>query len=859
MAFIPMNQKTILRATLFIFLLTAFVSAQRAPQSPQDFLGFRVGTDRKLADWQQINDYFTQLSRTSPRVQLEVVGPTSNGNRFLLATISSPETLAQLQEYQQIQERLADPRRINGGLESLIREGKTVVLITCAIHSTEVASAQMSMEFAWDMATAEDAETIEILNNVIFLFVPSLNPDGVNIVNHWYQETVGTPAEGTSPPELYHPYVGHDNNRDWYMFTQKETRLAVEKVHNRWHPQIVYDVHQMGSRAARIFVPPFIDPYEQNVDPILQAQIVDLGGFMFSRLVGAGKTGVVTQAIYDAFTPARAYQHYHAGVRILSESASVRIATPIEVSFDQLGPGRNYDARTPSWNFPEPWKGGSWHLRDIVDYQKIALKACLLHAARNREIWLTNFHRVGQRALDRKSPYAFVIPGAEQQRDPQGLYDLLDVLNTGLVEIDRATAPFRVSGLKDVSPPWNQQIAEDFATGTYVIRVQQPYGSFAKSMLEIQHYPELRETPGGPLKRPYDVTAHTLGIQLGVSVFLAEEPFRANTERVTTLEPAGGELTGSGRYWLFSHSNNAFARLSNRLLAGGASLSWAPNGFQAGGEAFPVGTVLASVPEGLDAGELMRGLPVEVTRVSRQPQLAWKRVTAPRIGIYQSYDASMDEGWTRWILEEYEFPYKRLQNQRIRNGNLKSDFDLILVPDQDAEAIQNGLSSPYPERFVGGIGEPGTEALKEFASSGGTLLLLGQATQLASSLGLAVRNELEGLSNRDFFVPGSLLRARTNPQHPLTFGLPGEIALMFVRSQALSFESGISLLNYPGQDLLLSGWIDGEPRLINRSAMAELPLGQGRVVLIGFRTQFRAQTRATYKLLFNSLYYSTMR
>ncbi len=854
-----MSQKIILRACFSILLLSVSASAQPAPQSPQDFLGFRVGADRKLADWQQINDYFTQLARSSPRVQLEVVGPTSNGNPFLLATISSPETLAQLQEYQRIQEMLADPRRVNeAGLGALIRNGKTVVLITCAIHSTEVASAQMSMEFAWDMATADDPETEEILNNVIFLFVPSLNPDGVNIVNHWYQETVGTPAEGTSPPELYHPYVGHDNNRDWYMFTQKETRLAVEKVHNRWHPQIVYDVHQMGSRAARIFVPPFIDPYEQNVDPILQAEIVDLGGFMFSRLVGAGKKGVVTQAIYDAFTPARAYQHYHAGVRILSESASVRIATPVEISFDQLGPGRNYDARTPSWNFPEPWKGGSWHLRDIVDYQKIALKACLLHAARNREIWLTNFHRVGERALERESPYAFVIPAADLQRDTQGLFDLLNVLETGLVEIDRATAPFRVSGLKDVSPPWNQQISEDFAAGTYIVRVQQPYGSFAKSMLEIQHYPELRETPGGPLKRPYDVTAHTLGIQLGVSVYRSDRPFEANSERVTGIAPGDGRLSGSGRYWLFSHSNNAFAHLSNRLLAHGVSLFWAPNGFRQEGVGFPVGTVLASVPEGLDTVELLRGLPLEVTRVSRQPQLAWKRVTAPRIGIYQSYNASMDEGWTRWILEEYEFPYQRLVNQRIRNGNLKSEFDVILVPDQGARAIKNGLSSPYPEQFVGGIGDAGMEALRDFAKAGGTVLLLGQASQLAAELGLSVRNELEGLSNRDFFVPGSLLRARTNPQHPLTFGLPAEIALMFVRSQAFSFESGISLLDYPGQDLLLSGWIDGEARLVNRSAMAELPLGDGRVILIGFRSQFRAQARATYKLLFNSLYYSTM-
>ena len=385
---------------LTLLWLTFPAVAQDIP-APQDFLGFPVGADRRLPEWKQVEDYFRALGDSSERIVVQELGSSTNGKPVLLVLISHPDSLAQLDHLQDLQQQLADPRKLATPPEEVIAEAKTIVLATCAIHSNEVGSPQTAMAIAYDLARSTDPETEEILKNVVFLLIPSLNPDGIDIVGDWYRQTVGTAAEGTLPPELYHPYSGHDNNRDWYMFTQRETRLAIEKVHNVWHPQIVVDLHEMGPYGARMFVPPFTDPVDPNVDPLLLEKITELGDSLLSSLTRAGKSGVVTRAIYDAYTPARAYQHYHAGARILFETASVRLATPLNILSTQLLSGRDYDARKSSSNFPLPWKGGPWSVGDIVEYQQSALQATLLHAARQRRSWLVNFYRIGLKATER--------------------------------------------------------------------------------------------------------------------------------------------------------------------------------------------------------------------------------------------------------------------------------------------------------------------------------------------------------------------------------------------------------------------------------------------------------------------------
>jgi len=509
-------------ALLFILVSAGSVFAQNIP-TPRSHFGFEMGADRRLANWDQLTAYYEAIAQASSRVQLDTLGSTTMGRPFIMLTITSAENQARLDELKEIQLKLADPREVRdqNELELLLDQGKAVVLITHGIHATEVGGAQMAARLVHRMASSDDDEVREILDNVIFLDIPSLNPDGLQWIVDWYNEWVGTEYEGSPLPWLYHPYTGHDNNRDWYAFTQVETQHTVLRAHNVWHPQIVHDIHQMGSNGARIFFPPFIDPYEQNIDPGLIAGVNQLGAYMAAELGAEGKRGVVINNRYDAFTPARAYQHYHGGVRILSETASARIATPIRIEWDDLRSGRGLDATIGSWNFPWPWEGGEWGLPDIVDYMEAGAVALLNNAARNRRYWLENFFHINRRAVEgwERWPEAWVIPA--DQANKAGLAYALRILTTGDVEVRRAEAAFLADG-------------ERFPAGSYVIPMHQPYASFAQTMLEIQHYPELREYPGGPPLRPYDVTAHTLGLLMDIDAVPVEDPVR-----VALSEPIG--------------------------------------------------------------------------------------------------------------------------------------------------------------------------------------------------------------------------------------------------------------------------------------------------------------------------------
>src|SRR5688500_18699251 len=398
---------------------TRNVSEAATVPSPRDVLGFTPGDDRKLASWNQVLMYFNKLDQASSRVKFEALGKTTMDLPFVMATISAPENLARLEEYKKIQRLLADPRMLGASgardrkAAELIARGKTIVVITCGIHSTEVGSYLSSMLIAHRLASSDEPEVQEILRNTIILLVPSLNPDGVDIVKKWYDKTLGTPYEGTSPPELYQKYVGHDNNRDWYAFTQVETQITVDKIHDVWHPQIVHDIHQQGEFGARLFLPPYMPPVEPNVPKQIIEGYTELGNFMARELRAKGFAGITTNSTYDAWTPARAYSHYHGGVRILSETASARIASPITVKFEQLNSREGYSPQKESENFGPIWRGGEWRLRDITNYMTTGAMTLMKHAAQNRERWLTRFYEIGKEAVRPRKKgevFAFIIP-----------------------------------------------------------------------------------------------------------------------------------------------------------------------------------------------------------------------------------------------------------------------------------------------------------------------------------------------------------------------------------------------------------------------------------------------------------------
>jgi hypothetical protein len=794
------------KLVLLLFLSSWCIAAVPTPES---HFGHPIGVDRELLDWDKVVSYFNLLAKNSDRIRVREIGKTADGRPFIAATIAAPETLRNLDRYLQIQKRLADPRRTSPSeAEALIHEGKTVVLITCSIHATEVGSTHTAVEFAYKLLTDDKPKFRAILANTIFLLVPSQNPDGVDIVTRWYRKTLHTPYEGTAPPELYHKYVGHDNNRDWYIFSQPETRATISQLQNVWHPQIVYDVHQQGAYASRIFVPPWLDPVDPNVDAIIAQLSNAIGSGMASDLTSAGKKGVAINAMYDLWAAARHYQVYHAGLRILSESASANLATPIEVRPEQIqNRALGYNPQERSWNYLEPWMGGTWRLRDIIDYQLIALESCLYQAAIRREDMLRAFYDVGRRAIARQSPNSFVIPA--EQFDPGSAKKMLETLAYGEVEIERANDNFQVG-------------AKQYTAGSYVIRMQQPYSSYAKTLLERQNYPDLREYPGGPPKRPYDVTTQTLPLLMGVRVDTIDTPFQA------ALTAASG-----------------FVFKLDRPIAGGLLVSSDIESWRAVNKAWASGQRVFRNPEN---GDFSVASPVGS---------ASKEVKRPRLGLYKSWNPSMDEGWTRWLLENFGFQFANLTNPDVQAGKLHDRYDAIVFPDQPTAMITEGFrAGTMPPEFTGGIGDNGVAALTQFVNDGGTLVFLNHSTDFAiDKFSLKLKNVVRGVTNKDFYSPGSLLNNTVDTRNPLAYGMPHDIAIWSEGSPAWDVEDSSArvVARYPASKVLASGWLLGEKFLVNRAALVDVPMGSGgHIVLFGMRPQYRAQSYEAFKMFFNS-------
>ncbi len=798
-----------LRITAF-FLLWALTSAAAIP-TPESHFGHPVGVDRVLLDWDQVVSYFYKLPKASPSIRVEELGKTAEGRPFIAAIISSPETLRHLDKYLDIQRRLADPRITSPEqAEQLFPQAKNVVLITCSIHATEVASTHTAVQFAYKLLTDNSPKFQAIRQNTIVLLIPSQNPDGVDIVTRWYRKTLNTPYEGTSPPELYHHYVGHDNNRDWYIFSQPETRNTI-KLYNQWLPEIWYDVHQQGETASRIFVPPWLDPIEPNIDPIISQEMNMVGTSVATDLTAAGKAGVAIHAAYDFWTPARHYQAFHGGLRILTESASAKLATPVTIKPEELDTHPlGYNAQQRSWNYLEPWPGGAWRLRDIIEYQTIAFESVLYNASLHREDMIRNYYKIAQRQTARTTPYAFVIPA--QQRDPGATRRLLETLAFGKVEIEKTT------------------------NGDHVIRMQQPYSGWAKALLERQDYPDLRMYPGGPPQRPYDTTAETLPLLFGVDVKTVSDPVTGTLVRESFPFDAPAPAA-------YSASDTDSWRTVAKL--------WKAN---------------KPIWRNQDTGDFS-----ETDKGS-----GWKKIDPPRIALYRSAYPAMDEGWTRWLLENFGFAYQNVSNADLQAGNLKGKFDVIVFPDQPPATITGGYrSGTMPAEYTGGLGDTGTQAVKTFAGSGGTVLCFNHSSafctgslgasatdvlssRIAAAGGDQPRSERNANASRtggtggDFYSPGSLLNVKLDLSSPLTRGLPENIAIWSEQSPAFTSDQP-SVAKYPADGILASGWLLGANLIAGKSAIVDAKMGEGHIILFGMRPQYRAQSYQSFKLFFNAM------
>jgi len=819
--------------------------------SAEDHLGYRPGADFHLAKWGEVVEYFQKVDQASDRVSVRTLGTSTEGRPYVVAAVSSPDTIKDLARHQRDQRRLSHPHQGDGRLsEEAIKSSKPVVVITCSIHSNETASTLMAMELLYELASKNDEATRAILDSTILLLVPSANPDGVEKVAQWYERSKGQPWEGSGLPELYHKYAGHDTNRDWFMLNLKETQLLTKLLYKEWYPTILYDVHQMGSTTARLFVPPFFDPINPNLDPRIHQSIFTIGAHMAADLASAGKKGVLTNAMYDNWWNGgnRTSPQRHNIVAVLTEAASVRMATPIFLEKSALtGGARGFRDHSQAVNFVDPWPGGWWRLRDIVDYELICARSILTLASKYRQMFQTNLQNMAQDAIRKgtnEPPYAWVVPN--RQRDPGTAREMIRILHDTGIEVRRASKPFQADG-------------REFAAGDWVLSAAQPYRNHLKDMMEKQVYPS-RFTANGVPETPYDVAGWTLPLQMGVESHAIMNRLSVETELLESIEPSRGSRTGdsNANHLTISNTLNDDFVVVNRLLDEGIPLKV---NRQSGVVVFPAGEKTDRVLE--------RVLPEVASRVEGKgenpaPNELSAALKRGAVGLYQPWLPSMDEGWTRLVLEKFKVPYQTLHNAEIRAGKLKERVSTLILPSMDRRGLTNGIAANQsaPE-FTGGLGVEGANAIREFVEAGGTLVCLESSCNYAiAELDLPVTNVLAGVKSSQFYAPGSIVRVERREESSLTRGVPSELSAYFDHSLAFDLKTTPTrrtraCLTYPARDVLESGWLLGAEKIQGKAAMVEVGKGRGRVILFGFPPQHRGQPHGTFRLLLNSLYQET--
>jgi hypothetical protein len=868
-----------IHATLCLALaLAPFVQAQSGIPTPAAHFGFELAADGKYAMWDQEVAYYEKLAKESDRIDLQVLGKSTLGRPFILLTISSPQNLAKVDRYKEISRQMADPRGLTPQqIDALSAEGRAVVLVTLGQHSTEVASAQMGPRLVHRLATRNDDQIRTILDNTIFLLIPSFNPDGHDIVGDWLKKSAGTPYEGAGPPELYGAYIGHDNNRDGYMLSQVESQHWAKVVYQDWFPQVFKDTHQMGSYGSRLAIPPKYDPINPHVDPLMWRTSQLLGGAMGTALEAEGVTGVESQVHYDAWFMAS----FH-GVANLSnitsfhtESASARLIWPLYIHPQQIQPGsRGRPENKAQMTFPHPWPGGWWRMSDIARQQEIETLALVETMGRYRQNFLKNRALAASRQVERgAAEFGHVIP--MNQHDPGTAVKFASTLMMNGVEVHRAAERF-TSGSRVVEP------------GDLIVRLDQPSRAFIKTMIEPAVYPDnewTRRRDGSPLP-PYDMASFTLADHMGVESFqlLVGLDFSRATpklEKLTTAPKLAGKITGTGSAgWLLTPTWNYSFRAVNRLLKNGGTVYRLPNPPQP----WPPGTFWIPAGGSIDTAAVQAlatefGLPFTAmasapTSLARRSlgEGGMSRLKPLRVALYRRYaGGNMDEGWTRFLFDQWEFPYARVDGDEIKKGGLNANYDAVLIADDTVRAIVGATgaeapASPFsagalPAEYTKSLGNAGVEALKEFVRAGGALVLIDNATSLATErFGVPVRNPIAGLSEKEFFAPGSSLRVHVDPTQPLGYGMPRETTVVFFESTAFDINNSsandrISVVaRYHDRDLLRGGWLDGEKHLAGMPALMDVGYGKGRIVMIGFRAQNRAQAYGTFKVLFNALY-----
>ena len=847
---------------LALFLFIVSLSLQAQIQSPDNFLGFPLGADRKLANYHQISEYLSLLAKNSPRIEVFNLGKTTDGNDMIIAVISSKKNIRNLGNIKKQNYQLAHPELLTQQqAENLIQNGKVTAFITCNIHSTEIGASQMSMEIAYELATRNDEQAKFYLDNVVLILMPSANPDGQLMVTDWYRKWVGTEYEGGRMPWLYHRYVGHDTNRDFYMLNMKESKLINKVMSQEWFPQVHLDEHQMGSTGPRMFVPPYEDPMSPHLSPLLLRLEALYGSNMSFRLEENGKSGVIDTWAFDSYWPGgtrtAAWKNI---VSLLTELASCRVATPIFIEENELSGGRKGLAEyRQQINFPNPWRGGWWRLRDIIDYEIIATYAFLETSAKYREGILRGFYQMNLQGIEKgktEAPYAFIIPA--NQRDPITTAKMVDILLEHGIKIYQTKKEVIVDN-------------KFYPVGSIVIPTAQSLRSFIMEIMDIQYYPEVKLSRENAPLPPYDVTAWSLPLLMGVKCDRVEQPISFEMDILKDAPYPTGKISGETGYgYAISSIYNQTTRAIHRLQKRKIEIYAALQSFADGEKSFPAGTVLIPANK-IDIGtleSLAENLHLKICALKNPLPKEKIKIEKKRVGLYKPWRASMDEGWTRWLLEQFEFDLVSVTNDMIKKGNLNKQFDVLIIPNIGKKTIINPKPQsarfyrPLPPKYEGGIEKQGVKNIKNFVKKGGVLITLDDGYQLpVEEFPLPVSNALKNTKRSEYSAPGCMVKTRINTSHPIGWGMPEEFAAFLSNSPA--FRTSVPGLDidrrvvayYPEEPLLLSGWIRGEKLLQRKAAIVDVKFGKGKVILLGFRVQHRAQPHGTFKLLFNAIHF----
>jgi hypothetical protein len=830
------------------------VDAEAPIPTPEAFFGHPMGADRQLVRWDRLVEYYEMIGAASDRIDVRNVGPSTLGHPFLVVFVSSPENLANLERIQAFNRTLQDPRGVSDAeVEAAIAGGRAVVVQSYGLHSSEVAGSQTPPEVLYEMATRSDEAMSRILAETVSILIPAFNPDGSHIVTDWYDRWVGTEFEAVQLPELYHHYIGHDNNRDAFMQNTVESQYGADILFREWVPQAYVDHHQMGAYGPRMYVPPYAEPIRPEGDPLVWREMAWYGAQMAYGLESEGREGVVNAAVYSGWghfgfhwiTP------FHNIAGMLTESASASLATPLYVHPEQLSGSRQlpeYEAQT---TFPSPWEGGWWTVRDIVINQRIATFQTLDIAAKNREIVLRNAYLKSSRQVERGrvgEVKAYVIPAA--QHDPLTAAKMINKLLGQGIEVQVTDEAFTHEG-------------RTYDAGSWIVTTAQPKRGVIRWLLERTFYPQnsyTRQPDGTPI-RPYDMSGDVLAEFMGVRVDPVRSPIEVGTSVVRAdLAPRGAVARGSEGFFVDVRANDAFRAVNLLWSEGvqvhrfvrdhgphGAGSFWIPDAPDEVVQRVAAETGVDFAAMNVDAG------------ADYAPLLEQRRV-----GLFQRYwGGNMDEGWTRLLLEQFEFPYETVRDADILSGQLTERFDVIVLPADGLARMTGDWSQPdvYPDEYRSGFGQDGVAALEAFVESGGTLVTFAEAGDLAiEGFDLPVRNVVAGVPTTEFWAHGSTLKVDVDTDHPLAWGMPDEaLVVFFGANQVYEVErSGNGqqmrrVAEYAERDILQSGQLDGEDVIADRAAMLSVDHGEGQVVLIGFRTQHRAQTHGTYKFLFNAL------